>query len=95
MKQILILSIIIFSFAASACGKTTINTDDPVNVYDIKVKTMNGEDKPLSDYKGKILLIVKLSRTTPGLKLPSARRKTAVPFSLRKKRNLPAPARKI
>jgi len=61
MKQILIFGILIFSFAASACGKTTTNTDDPVNVYDIKVKTMNGEDKPLSDYKGKTLLIVNVA----------------------------------
>ncbi len=61
MKQILIFGILIFSFAASACGKTIINTDDPVNVYDIKVKTMNGEDKSLSDYRGKTLLIVNVA----------------------------------
>ena len=31
------------------------------NIYDLSVKTMEGESKKLSDYKGKVLLIVNVA----------------------------------
>jgi glutathione peroxidase len=36
------------------------NSDNP-NISEIKVKTMDGAEKPLSDYKGKVLLIVNVA----------------------------------
>lgn len=36
-------------------------TDLSKNIYDIKVKTMEGEEKNLSDYKGKVLMIVNVA----------------------------------
>lgn len=38
-------------------GKTDLNK----NIYDLKVRTMDGEEKNLSDYKGKVLLIVNVA----------------------------------
>ncbi|MBS1550900.1 MAG: glutathione peroxidase [Bacteroidetes bacterium] len=37
------------------------NTDLNKNIYDLKVRTMEGEEKNLSDYKGKVLLIVNVA----------------------------------
>ncbi|MCX6165743.1 MAG: glutathione peroxidase, partial [Ignavibacteriae bacterium] len=34
---------------------------DTINIYDITVKTIDGIDKPLSDYKGKVILIVNVA----------------------------------
>lgn len=36
-------------------------TDLSKNIYDIKVRTMEGEEKNLSDYKGKVLMIVNVA----------------------------------
>lgn len=38
-------------------GKKSVNK----NIYDLSVKTMDGENKSLSDYKGKVLLIVNVA----------------------------------
>ncbi len=38
-------------------GKKNVNK----NIYDLSVKTMDGENKSLSDYKGKVLLIVNVA----------------------------------
>ncbi|MBK8553018.1 MAG: glutathione peroxidase [Ignavibacteria bacterium] len=38
-------------------GNTSLNK----NIYDLSVKTMDGENKKLSDYKGKVLLIVNVA----------------------------------
>lgn len=38
-------------------GKTDLNK----NIYDLKVRTMEGAEKNLSDYKGKVLLIVNVA----------------------------------
>lgn len=37
------------------------NNSDPINIYDITVKNMNGEEVALSGYKGKVLLIVNVA----------------------------------
>lgn len=37
------------------------NTDLNKNIYDLKVRTMEGAEKNLSDYKGKVLLIVNVA----------------------------------
>ncbi len=29
-----------------------------MSLFDYKARTLNGEEKPLSDYKGKVLLVV-------------------------------------
>ena len=42
-------------------SKMTEKTQDTINVSGIKVKTMDGSEKPLSDYKGKVLLIVNVA----------------------------------
>ena len=35
--------------------------ESPVNISDVKVKTMDGSDKQLSDYKGKVFMIVNVA----------------------------------
>ena len=35
--------------------------ESPVNISDIKVKTMDGSEKQLSDYNGKVLMIVNVA----------------------------------
>jgi glutathione peroxidase len=43
-------------------NNTQVNKkNDSPNISDIIVKTMDGTDKPLSDYKGKVLLIVNVA----------------------------------
>jgi glutathione peroxidase len=32
--------------------------DTPASIYDFTMKTIDGEDRPLADYKGKVLLVV-------------------------------------
>jgi len=36
-------------------------TENPCNIYQFKAKLINGEEKKLSDYKGKVLLIVNIA----------------------------------
>jgi glutathione peroxidase len=35
--------------------------NSPINIYDVTVKDMHGNDKKLSDYKGKVLMIVNVA----------------------------------
>lgn len=58
------------SIASFGCSKKpeTQNTNnmttkksDPINISDQKVKTIDGQEKSLSDYKGKVLLIVNVA----------------------------------
>jgi glutathione peroxidase len=63
----LLLSIIIGFLGCSRIANTYYNNitsqtmADPVNIYDIKVKDINGKDVALSDYEGKVLLIVNVA----------------------------------
>ncbi|MCX6158855.1 MAG: glutathione peroxidase [Ignavibacteriae bacterium] len=64
-KRILLLLVITaFAVTSYACSKrteTTTKTSDPINVSDVKVKTMDGQEKSISDFKGKVLLIVNVA----------------------------------
>lgn len=42
-------------------NKMTSKTTDPINISDQKVKTIDGQEKSLSDYKGKVVLIVNVA----------------------------------
>jgi len=53
---LLILGVIVFNRPAQAQEAVAANTAQ--SVYDFKVKTMEGADKSLADYKGQVLLIV-------------------------------------
>jgi glutathione peroxidase len=68
-----ILVIVVLQISLLSCSKST-NTNNKSekitqeektglnkNIYDIKVKTMEGQEKSLSDYKGKVLLIVNVA----------------------------------
>ncbi len=59
MKK-LILSIILIACVTTIIYSSTKNENKAMNksIYDFKVKTIDGKEKPLSDYKGKVLLIV-------------------------------------
>lgn len=69
MKNTIFLTLFIINFASftyiygcnnkSSEGK--MNNTDTINIYNITVKTIDGIDKPLSDYKGKVLLIVNVA----------------------------------
>ncbi len=65
MSHKIIIAIILFAFAitATACEKkqTTKMNNDPINISDVRVKTMDGTEKSLSDFKGKVLLIVNVA----------------------------------
>ena len=39
----------------------TTKKSDPINISDVKVKTMDGQEKSLSDFKGKVVLIVNVA----------------------------------
>jgi len=75
-RQIIILSVILItSLNLSGCSKSTsqnINNktnelkseeikDLNKNIYDLSVLTMDGKEQKLSDYKGKVLLIVNVA----------------------------------
>lgn len=75
-KEILVITLIfIFQLCFLGCSKSTntnsnnksekITQEEKTglnkNIYDIKVKTMDGQEKSLSDYKGKVLLIVNVA----------------------------------
>lgn len=62
----LILSLILGFLGCSKIANTYNNQTsqtmtDPINISDIKVKDMDGNDVALSDYKGKVLLIVNVA----------------------------------
>ena len=75
LKYILIIFVMIgFSAPGYGCSKQTADNkknentlnmtakkSDPINIADVKVKTMDGKDISLSDYKGKVLLIVNVA----------------------------------
>ncbi|MEO6696363.1 MAG: glutathione peroxidase [Ignavibacteria bacterium] len=62
---------IAFHGCSNNTGKNTNNTTSQMksegkqelkkNIYDLSVKTMSGEEKKLSEYKGKVLLIVNVA----------------------------------
>lgn len=69
-KTIILLMIIAVSISAYGCSKNsetktsstmTEKTNDTINIAGITVKTMDGKEKLLSDYKGKVLLIVNVA----------------------------------
>jgi cytochrome oxidase Cu insertion factor (SCO1/SenC/PrrC family) len=68
-KRILLLLVITaFAVTSYACSKRTdtqnnltTKKSDPINVSDVKVKTMDGQEKSISDFKGKVLLIVNVA----------------------------------
>lgn len=67
-RIILLLVITAFTVTSYACSKRTetqnnvkSNKSDPINISDVKVKTMDGQEKSLSDYKGKVVLIVNVA----------------------------------
>jgi len=56
------MNLITFVFtAASSIFSTSASTDTTVNIYDISVKDINMKEISLSDYKGKVLLIVNVA----------------------------------
>lgn len=69
LKKSLIIIIMLISLAVIiSAGNLKINSNselksssDNPNISEIKVKTMDGAEKPLSDYKGKVLLIVNVA----------------------------------
>jgi glutathione peroxidase len=68
-KRILLLIVITaFTVASNACSKRTetqnnmtTKKSDPINISSFKVRTMDGQEKSLSDFKGKVLLIVNVA----------------------------------
>ena len=69
-KTIILIMIIAVSVSAYGCStksenktstKMTEKTRDTINISGITVKTMDGIEKQLSDYKGKVLLIVNVA----------------------------------
>lgn len=71
MKNLMVAVLISVVFAATAhsCSKensnnksnTMKNNPDPINIYDVTVKNISGDEIFLSDYKGKVLLIVNVA----------------------------------
>jgi glutathione peroxidase len=69
MKYIIILAILILNFYGLTCREESTKTqtesvkmnDDPINIFDVKVKTIDGKEVSMSDYKGKVLLIVNVA----------------------------------
>jgi len=74
-KICIIIIIVTLQISFQSCTKTTIQNsstktsvlksegkiDLNKNIYDLSVKTMDGQEKKLSDYKGKALLIVNVA----------------------------------
>ena len=67
-KILLLAAITLFAVTSYACSKRTETQNnmtnkksDPINVSDVKVKTMDGQEKSISDFKGKVLLIVNVA----------------------------------
>ncbi len=69
-RTIFLILIMVVSIASFGCtkkqelentNKMTAKTIDPINISDQKVKTIDGQEKSLSDYKGKVVLIVNVA----------------------------------
>jgi glutathione peroxidase len=65
-KYLIITFTFLFAVSIMACVKNPKSDSkslngDPVNISDIKVRTMDGSEKSLSDYKGKVVLIVNVA----------------------------------
>jgi len=67
-KLTLIVMLMAFTITSYACSKRNENQtnmtskkSDPINISDSKVKTIDGQEKLISDYKGKVLLIVNVA----------------------------------
>jgi len=67
MKYIIILAILIFNFYGFKCSAQVQHMEDSksnnevINIYDVKVKTIEGKEIYLSDFKNKVLLIVNVA----------------------------------
>jgi len=67
MKYLIILAISIFNFYGFKCSAQVNMQEDSksnneiINIYEFKVKTIEGKEIPLSDYKNKVLLIVNVA----------------------------------
>lgn len=67
-NTILIILVLLFAAPLFSCTRisdkqktTTASKNDPINIYGMKVRTIDGQEKSLSDYKGKVLLIVNVA----------------------------------
>lgn len=71
-KMLVLLFTVMITVTAYGCSKdnpgnelqnqtVSKNNPDPINIYDINVKNINGEEIALSGYKGKVLLIVNVA----------------------------------
>jgi glutathione peroxidase len=65
-KIFIIVFTFLFAATLTACVKNPAaglksQNGNPVNISDIKVITMNGTEKSLSEYKGKVLMIVNVA----------------------------------
>jgi glutathione peroxidase len=67
-NTILIILVLLFAAPLYSCTResdkqktTTASKNDPINIYSMKVRTIDGQEKSLSDYKGKVLLIVNVA----------------------------------
>jgi glutathione peroxidase len=71
MKNIFLILLVLFITAPLfACSRdsdrqnqknNTVMKNDSINIYDVKVRTVDGQEKSLSEYKGKVLLIVNVA----------------------------------
>lgn len=58
MKKLILVIVIVLGISTIIYSATKEKDGMDKTVYDFTVKTINGEDKSLADYKGKVLLIV-------------------------------------
>lgn len=67
MKKLIVFAILLLNFYGFKCSAQVNQKEDvqitnnPINIYDAKVKTMDGKEITLSDYKDKVLLIVNVA----------------------------------
>lgn len=67
MKTLILKLVAVIAFVTASCGNKNISqskreeTGVDKNIYGLSVKSMEGENKNLSDYKGKTLLIVNVA----------------------------------
>jgi glutathione peroxidase len=63
-KILMVLVVSVFGLTSYACSKRTETQNkksDPINISDVKVRTVDGQEKMISDFKGKVLLIVNVA----------------------------------